>query len=155
MAYATPATVREALAPEGDNAGTAAALSDGQLNDAITEATSEIDSTIPGAPFTGTVPAVVSSIARDVAAYLASLTYRKGLELPSDHPVALRYARAEMLLAKAAKGQLDLSGEAESLTLEVGVANAYEGDLFTLEDFGIGVSDRFLPPWMGGGVGWP
>jgi phage gp36-like protein len=155
MAYATPATVREALAPEGDTAGTAASLSDSQLNDAITEATSEIDSTIQGAPFTGTVPAVVSSIARDVAAYLASLAYRKGVELPSDHPVALRYARAEMLLGKAAKGQLDLSGESESLSLEVGVANPYEGDLFTLEDFGIGVDERFLPPWMGGGVGWP
>jgi phage gp36-like protein len=149
MPYATPETVRQALSPEGDtSSATAASLTDEQLNDAISEATSEIDSMVKGAPFAdNAVPTVVSAIARDVAAYLATLSLRKNVEVPNDHPVALRYRRAEALLTAAAKGQLDLSGDPEATDGEPFAQNMYEGDLFTLEGMGLGPS-RDLPPWM-------
>src|SRR3954463_10997354 len=129
MSYATPATVREALAPEGDTgAATAAALTDEQLSDAIAEAQSEVDARLAQAPFAdGSVPGVVSSITRDVAAYLATLTHRRGNPLPSDHPVALRYLRAEQLLGQGAAGNLELGGDAGSGSSEAQVANPYEG----------------------------
>lgn len=149
MSYATPETVRQALSPEGDtSSATAASLTDEQLNDAISEATAEIDSMVKGAPFAdNAVPTVVSAIARDVAAYLATLSLRKNVEVPNDHPVALRYKRAEALLAAAAKGQLDLSGQAESTDGEPFAINPYSGNLWDLDTLGIGPS-RDLPPWM-------
>jgi phage gp36-like protein len=159
--YATVQDVREALAPEGDftNTATAASLLDSQLTDALVEASSEVDAAVRGAPYTsGTIPAVVQAIVRDIAAYLATLTHRKGLELPNDHPVALRYKRAEALLAAAQAGKLDLSvpPTSEGVAGEVAIANGYEGDLFDLETMGIGVDNRVLPPWNGGSWwGWP
>lgn len=147
--YATVNDVREALAPEGDfdNTATAASLSDAQLTDALVEASSEIDGTVRGAPFAAdAIPAIIQAIARDVAAYLATLTHRKGVELPADHPVALRYKRAESLLAAGASGKLDLTQDSETVGGEAVAVNAYEGDLFSLECMGIGPGEC-LPPW--------
>jgi hypothetical protein len=155
--YATVGDVREALAPEGNfnDPSTAASLGDPQLTDALTEASSEIDGRVKGAPFSGTPSPVIQGITRDIAAYLASLTHRKGVELPERHPVALRYQRAQNLLAAAEKGALDFSDTTESDAGEVVAVNRYDGDLFTLEDFDLGVEERFLPPWLGGRAsGW-
>jgi hypothetical protein len=155
--YASVNDVREALAPEGDfnNTATAASLSDAQLTDSLVEASSEVDAKVKGAPFTTpTLPPIVQSITRDVAAYKATLTHRKGLELPPTHPVALRFAWAENMLTLATQGKLDLSQDTEGTAGDVAVANGYEGDLFTLEGEGIGVDTRVLPPWNGG-WGWP
>lgn len=154
--YATIGDVREALAPEGDfdDPATAASLGTSQITDSLVEASSEIDSMVRGAPFAAdSIPAIIQAIARDVAAYLATLTHRKGLELPPEHPVALRYKRAEALLAAAAKGTLDLSGDTEAEGSEASVVNAYEGDLFSLDQLSIGTDGRVLPPWLGGV--WP
>lgn len=155
MIYATVNDVREALAPEGNfsDQATAASLTDNQITDALVEATSEIDAAVKGAPFaSNAIPAIVQAICRDVAAYLATLTHRKGLELPAEHPVALRYKRAEALLAAAAAGKLDLSAPAagEEAAGGVAVVNPYEGDLFTLESQGLGIDQRALPRWLGG-----
>lgn len=150
MAYTTPAAVREALSPEGsDQTGaTAAALSDGALNSQIADVTAEIDATVSGAPFAdNAVPRIISVVARDIAAYLATLTARKNVQLPADHPVRLRYERARGILAIAAKGQLDLTDDPETSGSEPQVVNPYEGDLFDLEALGLGLSDRVLPPW--------
>lgn len=151
--YATVNDVREALAPEGDftDTATAASLSDSQLTDALVEASGEVDGAVRGAPYDpAAVPAVVQAIVRDVAAYLATLTHRKGLELPDTHPIALRYKRAEALLAAAATGRLDLSvpAEVEGTAGTVDVENPYEGDLFTLDQLGLGLDNRVLPPWI-------
>lgn len=150
--YATVADVREALAPEGDTtAATAASLSDSQLTDALVEATSEIDAKVRGAPFApASVPAVVQAICRDVAAYLATLTQRRNVDLPPTHPIALRYARAESMLTAAAAGKLDLTLDVEAAAGEVSVVNPYDGDLFTLDDAGLGIGTRTLPPWVSG-----
>jgi hypothetical protein len=150
--YATPQQVRTALAPDDDTSGgTAASLSDSQLIDALVEATNEIDAMVAGAPFSAPVPRLIVSLDRDIGAYLATLAYRKGNPLPPEHPVALRYSRAEMLLAKATRGELDLSEDSEvEAGGDVAVVNQYEGDLFSLDSEGIGADNRALPPWMGG-----
>jgi phage gp36-like protein len=149
MAYTSATDVREALTAEGtDQTGaTAASLSDDALNDAIAEATSEIDARVSGAPFAEPEPAIISAIARDVAAYLATLTHRRGNPLAPEHPVALRYRRAQMLLDQAAAGKLDLTTDPESVGLVAHVENPYEGELFPLEALSLGVGDRYLPPW--------
>lgn len=154
MAYTTPNDVREALSPEGSDTigATAASLSDQALDQHIAEASAEVDAMVKGAPFPdGEVPNVVEAITRNIAAYLATLAHRQGLQLPDDHPVALLYKRAEAMLALAAAGKLDLTQDVE--TVESGgveVAQPYEGDLFVLEDFSLGIGTRFLPPWQGG-----
>jgi phage gp36-like protein len=146
--YCTVDEVKRALRPDEESkaSATAANLSDSQLQDAITEATNEINAVVAGAPFTAPFPPIVATLTRDIAAYLATLAYRKGNPLPDDHPARLRYARAEMLLDKAAAGKLDLTLDVEAPGGEPAVENPYEGDLFTLEGMGIGPG-RDLPPW--------
>lgn len=152
--YASVNDVREALAPDGDfdAPATAASLQDSQLTDALVEASSEVDGMVKGAPFAASeVPQIIQGIVRDIAGYLATLTHRQGNPVPNEHPVALRYKRAEALLAAAAAGKLDLTQEVEAEARPGGVAvvNPYEGDLFTFEDLGLGPRppDEF-PPWV-------
>jgi phage gp36-like protein len=150
MPYAKPDDVREALVAEGRDAagGTAAALSDEALQDAITEATAEVNGRVKGDPYPDPAPPLIAAVTRDIAAYLATLTFRKGNPLPPDHPVRLRYMRAEQLLGEIAKGNVDLpdspSGPVKS---RASVFNPYEGSLWDLETLGIGVDNRALPPW--------
>lgn len=151
MPYATPTTVREALAPEGDSTqATAAGLNNAQLSDAIVEATSEVDARLAPAPFADPVPAIVAAITRDIAAYLATLTHRRGNPLPQGHPVLLRYQRAEQLLGQGAAGNLEL-GEIPTEGSEVQVATQFEGSLWTLDGEGIGPSPYRAWP----GYGYP
>jgi phage gp36-like protein len=150
--YATVNDVRTALAPDGDfdSPATAASLEDAQLTDALVEASAEVDGMVKGAPFAD-VPVVIQGIVRDVAAYLATLTHRQGNPVPNEHPVALRYKRAEALLAAAASGKLDLTQEVEEEARPGGVAvvNPYEGSLFTFEDLGLGpMPPDAFPPWV-------
>lgn len=157
MPYTDPETVRTILAPDGSTGlGSAASMSDSAIQQAIDEATSEIDGTLSvryPVPFGDedgeTVPALVATIARDNAAYLATLTYRQGAPLPTGHPILLRYARSSLMLANIAKGIISLNVEPdppmESSAGEATVINPYTGNLFTLEDAGIGRSLRTDP----------
>lgn len=141
-AYATPTTVRVALSPGGDptDVGSAASLSDSDLQDAIDEATAEVDGRIRGRyslPFT-TVPSLVSSITRDIAGYLATLTDRRGDPIPPGDPVALRYARAQTLLNQVATGALELDADPPTPAATSGsrpFANPYSGSLFGGETY--------------------
>lgn len=148
MAYATVTDVRQALAPDGASTatlGTAASLDDGDLTDHIAEAQAEIDARLSArysVPFAdGDVPSLVNKIARDIAAYLATLTYRRNTPLPEADPVALRYARALALLTGAQKGDIQLVGDDGDVgqAAEAYVVNTlgYEGSLFDLQDFSL------------------
>ena len=113
MAYCAPADVRQVLAPDGDashDTATAASLSDAELLVAIADASAQVDASVGESyptPF-DPVPVLVRGLTRDVAAYLATLTYRRGNPLADDHPVALRYARARALLTDIATGRLSI-----------------------------------------------
>jgi len=92
--YCSVQDVRIALAADGLNDGTntAADMSDNTLTDAITEASAVVDSYV-GGPYsdTDTVPSMVVYWTRDIAAFLATLTWRKSKDLTVMDPVYLRY----------------------------------------------------------------
>jgi phage gp36-like protein len=138
--YADPSDVRLALSPGGDEAdtGSAASLSDEDLNAALDDAMEEIDGKIRGRyslPFTD-VPPIVARVATDLAAFFATLTYRRGDPIQPGDPVLLRYNAAEALLTQIQKGMIDLD---DTAVLAQGgqpvVANVLTGNLFDTDDF--------------------
>lgn len=154
-AYAAVQDVRLALSPDGlADAATAASLSDAELADALSEAQSEVDARLAAhypTPFpAGQVPVIVTAATRDIAAYLATLTFRRGEPLAPGDPVALRYQRALALLQDASRGIVELpAGPTSSPSQQVTVINAYEGTLFTLDDMALGLEGRSYRP-----AGW-
>lgn len=146
MPYTDPTDLRLALAPGGAlNPATAASLTDAELADAIAEAEQEVDGRLAAryaVPFPdGSVPPLVAQITRDLASFKATLVHRKGDPLPADHPVRLRHDHAQALLRQLVRGEIDLPGvdEAVGALRQAAVVNPYEGALFGLSDFGLGV----------------
>lgn len=147
-AYCTALEVAAVLARDvRDSYGTGADMFDGSILDFhISAAQAEVDAVLTSrykVPFNAdAVPALVKSLTVDVAAYLATLTYRQDVDLGADDPVRLRYQRAEELLAKLSTGQIDLPGAgSEDPPAQAGgarVVNQYSGRLFGLEDWGLG-----------------
>jgi phage gp36-like protein len=141
--YTTRDEVRLALSPDGDvtDEGSAASLADNDLDDAVADAQAEVDGKIGGGRFNAaTVPELVQNLTRDIAAYLATLTHRRGDPIDPNDPVQKRYDRAQSLLAGIQSGKIELSGEPEADSVDATIANVYEGDLFTLASMGIGAS---------------
>lgn len=113
MAYLAPQTLRGVLAPEGagPDQASAASLPDDQLQAAIDNAGSQVDSALGvryTLPLAAPVPPVVVSIVQDIAAWLATLTWRRQRPLPAESPIVLRYTRATALLDQLAKGTMVL-----------------------------------------------
>jgi phage gp36-like protein len=138
--YLDPADVRLILAGTENAAGTAASLTDNDLTDAISEAQDEVDGRLAArydTPFTDP-PTVVVNITRDIAAYLATLTYRRGDPIQPGETIQLRYNRAQNLLSQAANGTFPLplpgGGGDEAAAANV-VNNPTSGDLWTEQDF--------------------
>lgn len=156
-AYTSVGAVRSALAPDGQQGptgGTAASLPDHQLQNAIIEAANEINARISSRyalPLSVPIPQIVESLNRDIAAYMATLTYRRNKALADDDPVSLRYQRAQKLLDGIGSGKvaLPIVGGTETTSAEAAVANLYEGDLFGPEDFDL-ATDGARPRWQGG-----
>lgn len=151
MAYSTPAKVRQALVPSSDGTlptsptGTAADLSDAQLTDAITEADATIDGyiggfyAVPVAEVSGAVPHPVDYWSRNIAAYLASCTYRGSLDFTDNDPVARRYKDTLSALQAVSKGTIKLQlpqNVTPNAAAGAGSAvNPYVGDLWQPDDF--------------------
>lgn len=180
--YSTPLDVRLALTPGADSAdlSTAAGLTDQQIIDAILEADGIINAyllrlyTIPVADFVEANPlatdppadpplpeTITSNVAprpvrgwsRDIAAYLATLTFKRNQDVTKDDPVRLRYAQAmEMLTAiRDSKAFLDpdtFPPAGEDVGGKVFVENLYDGKLFGLSDFDLAPngSNTAYPP---------
>lgn len=146
--YCTPDEVRHVLAAgadEIDTAETAASLGDSALAGAIEDAQNEVDGKLAarysGIPFVAAdVPPIVKSITMNIAAYLATLTFRRTLDMTDQDPVSLRYARAEANLTAIVKGQMDLpvSPPTPDPVVDLGIVGGvrrYTGDLFSASDF--------------------
>lgn len=138
--YVSPDEVRLILAGSENNSGTAAGLSDADINEAITEAQQEVDGRLSDkytTPFTSP-PAIVVSITKNIAAYLATLTYRRGNPIQTTEPIALLYTRAQNLLAQIVSGAFPLQsptdGSDEAATGPA-VSNPTDGDLWSENDF--------------------
>jgi phage gp36-like protein len=137
---------------------TAASLSTDQLTAAINSAGSEIDARlahqykVPFRPLPDTPPLIVE-IARDIAAFLADLTFRQDVDYTSENePILLRHRRAQSLLDMLAGGTISLTGaeptEPVARPLEPYTAvNPYHGDLFTLRDFDLGYETSRYPQY--------
>ncbi|WP_027947214.1 phage protein Gp36 family protein [Amycolatopsis taiwanensis] len=153
--YVTVAAVRAILARDPTNpVGTAAELSDADIASAITSAEAEVDAALAvryTTPFADPVPQLVADLTRDIAAYLADLLYRQGKDYETQQdPVLLRYQRAKDMLDKLAAGKRDLpSGPPVSEgAATMRAHNRYIGNLFGLDDFGLGVtSGRVRRPY--------
>jgi phage gp36-like protein len=145
VTLATVDAVREALNPDGGgdvDLGSAAGMSNSGLQAACDEADAEVTGRIfnryPTLP--APAPAMVVSIAVDIAAYLATLTFRRGDPIVPGHPVLLRYQRAQALLGQIAAGTMPLVGvetvDAQHAS-DAEIFNPTQGDMFTPRDVGM------------------
>jgi phage gp36-like protein len=151
--YTDKDAVRIILARDLDQVdGTAASLTDEAIDDAIAEAQARVDTRLSGnydVPFENTIPAMVVVITRDIAAWLAHLTFREVRDLNSElDPVHLRYKAAESLLIDLQNGRTTLPdvpgadpGESGKASI---VINETTSDLFTECDFNL---TRRWPTW--------
>lgn len=143
--YATVEDVRLALVAGGvtTDASTAASLSDADIADSLREAGSFVE-TYVASRFTWdrtATPAIdpIRWLTRDVAAYLATLTYRRGKDLAETDPIARRYNHALRTLVDISTGKVtivDPTAPAETAG-EPEAFNLYQGNLFGPEDFGL------------------
>jgi phage gp36-like protein len=148
MAYSTVVKVRSVLSGEDDEeGGTAASLSDAQIQYEIDGARATIDAALHGVyklPFdlndtgntTATVPQIIINICTDIAAYMSDLNYRKGREYDNQNmPVPLRYQRAQTLLENLRTGTITIDWpHADSDGSGAGVVHQYSPALMTFED---------------------
>lgn len=172
MAYSTPSMVRKALVPSSDGTQpeplthSAADMSDDQLKDAIAEADSTIDGYL-GARYTvpvavvadglgedgedGSIPHPVDYWSRTIAAYLATLTYRRSADFADTDPIARRYkdVMAQLQGVSAGKVTLNLPSSTTSASgVSAGPAvNPYVGDLWQPEDFDLGFGSDLRCDW--------
>jgi phage gp36-like protein len=144
MSYATIQSVRTALSAGGVLDGTSAAsLPDEDVQDKIDEADALIDGYLTARyslPIAGTVPPIIKMISRDLAASYATITYLGSLPLQPTHPVQIKAASAMATLEKIRTGDvmLPLPGAgSEQRTDNPAVENAYEGNMFTLDQFSL------------------
>jgi phage gp36-like protein len=145
--YCTPDDVRRTLvdgdADEADIQQTAAAMSDEQFGDHIADAQSEVDSRLAVryvVPLDeADLPTIVKQMTANIAAYLATLTFRRTLDLGPQDPVFLRYQRAESMLAAIVAGKAQLPvpppEEPPAPSSTMTGRNRYFGNLFTPSDF--------------------
>lgn len=133
------------LAPGGSDTtnATAAALTDGQLQESIDEATAQVNGKARGAPYNDPAPPLIAQVTRDLAAYFATLTHRRSQPLPADHPVALRYAAASRMLDGMQKGTVELPAPPAGSVEASAVVNQLDGALFPLEGLGLGYGAPF------------
>jgi phage gp36-like protein len=160
--YCAVADVRNALSRGGASSGTntASDLSDAQIADAIAEASAVVDVSVNGPydPCVGdVVPGIITFWTRDIAAYLATLTWRASKDITERDPVVLRYTMATSYLNRVASGSMVIpmpSAPGDVAT----VINTYEGYLFHSWNFDLtgrseGIDEfQGFPIWRSGAM---
>lgn len=164
--YCTVTDVRAVLSATGESdTATAASLPTDILQRAVDEARAEVDARLGArydVPFDDPrlgdnvpVPMVVRNITRDIAAYKATLTFRRGAQIESTDPTVLRFNDASRLLTSLVNGSATL-GLQNSPPPQAAQAsngqpiNRYPGPLFTERELGLGPSFGRYP---GGDLG--
>lgn len=136
MSYTDPATVRLVLSSISvETGGTAADLSDSQIQFEVDSASAMIDAELRVqyvVPFADPVPFIIQSIATDIAAYRTDLNYRKSREYDSAYmPIILRYNMALASLADLKKGDKTLDSERSDPTKQGAIViHQYDFPLF-------------------------
>jgi len=154
--YSTVTEVRAAILPTGGTpdppqppSNTAADMSNVALQDAIAEADSTIDAYIGGRYVTpvdlvaGVVPHPLDYWSRNIAAYNATLSWRKSQDFADTDPMARRYKATMAALSAVQAGKAVLPGGLPTNQGEGssdGAGSPYEqyiGTMFEPEDFGL------------------
>lgn len=158
--YATKDELRLVLDSTDAGTGTAAQLSDDQLNLALQAAGSRI-SIYTGAVYTLPAPDAVHDLVLDLASWWATTYYLKQQDMGSAHPVVLRYTEAMKVLADIRDGKIEIdvtpgvpvAGGARIIN---GIPGIFTGaDSNTIVDPGSGVLVADTPSDMlGGGLPW-
>jgi phage gp36-like protein len=133
--YCTVDDVRVALTQSGETSGTntAADMNDLTIDDSIAEASAQVDVYIGGPyrPDLGdVVPDAVKYLTRDVAAFLATCTWRKSKDFAAMDPVLLRYNWAISQLNAISSGASSLADMPTSPEDMATVINPYGFTLF-------------------------
>lgn len=137
----------------GQGTGSAASLTNLQLQEAVDRAEAEINARLSGrysVPFIDP-PVIIKRIATDLAAYDATLSFYGSTDITDEDPVIRRYRDSKYLLMDISVGKADLypgaGGEEPLVGGRASVRNPYEGKLFGLSDFALG--------YEGSGGWWP
>lgn len=137
--YATLADLRLTMDGTDSGTGTAAQLTDAQLTLALTAASNRVsvyagnvyDSSSPQA----VPPDIFHDLTLDLAAFWATVTYRKSKALAPDDPVRLRYNDAQQILNNVRDGKLRLDVQIPGdVGQEVGVVINNIPNVFTGDD---------------------
>ena len=145
MTYVAPLDIREAVAPDGNVTGSCAELSDDQLGRAILRAQQLVDG-VTGVVFVDTnAPELIKGLVIALAAYYATLAYRKGLPLEPDHPIRLQYTDAQTTLRGIGSGEINFEPAAPNTDVPPVAAKPrvrnpgalQVAQLFTLDDAGL------------------
>jgi phage gp36-like protein len=110
--YATIADLREVLSGTDSGIGTPAQLSDLQLTQALTSASSRV-SVYAGSVYDSSSPQAVPpdifhDLTLDLAAFWAWKNYLKGKVIPSTHPAFIAYTNAQKMLDSVRAGEIRL-----------------------------------------------
>lgn len=121
MSYTDTATVRLVLSSVNEETGgTAADLSDPQIQYEIDSAAAVIDSYLRVqyvVPFAEPVPFIIKSICTDIAAYRSDLNYRKSREYDSQNmPIIQRYNMAMASLGDLQCGKQTIPAPRENVS---------------------------------------
>jgi phage gp36-like protein len=110
--YASVADLRNGMGGTDAGTGTAAQLTDAQLELALYSASNRVsvfagniyDSSTPQA----VPPPILHDLTLDLAAFWAWKTYLKGKAMPADHPVMIAYTNAMQMLGDVRDGKIQL-----------------------------------------------
>lgn len=145
--YATVTDLRNVMAGTDSGTGTAAALTDSQLELALYAASNRVSvyagNFYDGSSAAATPPPILHDLALDLAAFWAMKTYLKHKEMPATHPVYLAYKDASQMLQDVRDGRLLLDpANAPGIGSETGTVINRIPPVFTGRDSNTRVNPR-------------
>jgi len=137
--YATIDDLRLTMDGTDSGTGTASQLTDAQLTLALTAASNRVSvyagNVYDGSSPQATPPDIFHDLTLDLAAFWATVTYRKSKALAPDDPVRLRYNDAQQILNNVRDGKLRLDVQIPGdVGQEVGVIINNIPNIFTPDD---------------------
>lgn len=165
--YASVADLRDVLSGTDSGTGTAAQLTDSQLQLALYSASNRVSvyagNEYDGSSAEATPPPVLHDLALDLAAFFATATYLKNKVIAPTHPVYIKYANALSILQDVRNGKVLLDPAiAPGIGMETGTVINRIPSIFTGADSntrldpatGTLEADTPLGQWTPRGTDW-
>lgn len=146
--YSNVEALRQALVPGGEvsDKSTAASMDDATLLPVLEEASRAVDTYLGrryALPLASPVPDAVDDWAKNIAAYLATLTFRRGKDLPDTDPVVRRYKMTIEALVSIRDGKADIPDVAVVAPIVGG------GTPAVLNPIGVDLAGQVYDPYYG------